>query len=353
MKKIIYFDQNIWIKLARVYYGETIDNSISNTCTNLINLSEQEKIIIPLSAAHMIETSHRRDQESRERLAKFMCLLSRTYTIMPYYCIRYTELKNAIMKRYNNSTINVKNMVIGKGISHMLGSKPSVQGAITNNSKITLTKEYISNIKNELDIPESLIDSLSQLVGKEITIGEFTDEIMNSNESFYLFLKGPRKSKKINKIEQKSIDDLEKIRILYKDKIKDKNLRYKAILGVNAFSIISKPFEEICIRMGLLPIEIIKEDWKEDDWMNFLQDIRTFYCQFHLMYGRDRDYNKPIHGHDLIDISSLAIAIPYCDLVVCEKRFGNIAKQLKLDQLYNTIILSSLNDLDKSFNFLA
>ena len=41
------------------------------------------------------------------------------------------------------------------------------------------------------------------------------------------------------------------------------------------------------------------------------------------------------------------MAIPYCDIVVGEKMFSDLAKKSKLDKLYNTKILTSVNELKK------
>ena len=41
------------------------------------------------------------------------------------------------------------------------------------------------------------------------------------------------------------------------------------------------------------------------------------------------------------------MAIPYCDIVVTEKMWTDIAKKERLDKIYNTSILNSLKDLSK------
>ena len=51
--------------------------------------------------------------------------------------------------------------------------------------------------------------------------------------------------------------------------------------------------------------------------------------------------------NDLNDILAFSMAIPYCDIVIGEKMFISLAKQAHLDKIYNTIILSSIKELDK------
>lgn len=45
------------------------------------------------------------------------------------------------------------------------------------------------------------------------------------------------------------------------------------------------------------------------------------------------------------DIASLAISIPYCDMVIAENMFTSIAIRLKLDKKYKTVILKDLKML--------
>ena len=67
---------------------------------------------------------------------------------------------------------------------------------------------------------------------------------------------------------------------------------------------------------------------------------------------RNRELQKDIEDNDLYDIVSLAMAIPYCDIVVGEKRFISIAKNQKLDKLFDTkLILSShLDEFKKAIS---
>lgn len=37
--------------------------------------------------------------------------------------------------------------------------------------------------------------------------------------------------------------------------------------------------------------------------------------------------------------------IPYCDVVVTEKKWVNVAKQMKLEEEFNTLITADINEL--------
>lgn len=78
--------------------------------------------------------------------------------------------------------------------------------------------------------------------------------------------------------------------------------------------------------------------------LELLQKLPSFYTHSILAYknGRMQPKNRPIHENDFFDIMHLSSAIPYCDVVVTEKKWVDLAKQAKLDELYNTILLSDV-----------
>ncbi len=64
-----------------------------------------------------------------------------------------------------------------------------------------------------------------------------------------------------------------------------------------------------------------------------------------LRIQRNDQFEKAISANDLHDLSFLAMAIPYCDIVVTENLWVDLAKRKGFDQKYNTILLSDLAEL--------
>ena len=56
------------------------------------------------------------------------------------------------------------------------------------------------------------------------------------------------------------------------------------------------------------------------------------------------DANRPVKVNHVYDIAHLAVALPYCDVVVCDKEMEHVVKQFKLDQRYGTSVFSNLDD---------
>jgi len=320
LQKIVYLDQNIWIYLSQIYYGVKNDTDISKVCETILKKSDSSELIFPLSAVHLIETHHIQDNERRERLIEFMLKVSKGYTIIPFNNNRIeTEIRQAIYKRIGYPTINLRDFVIRKGISGMLGSKPDIE------FPRSLNKEQIKQMS----------DLKHQMV-----------EWLNSPDALSWIFKHHEIFNKINEKDYSNlINEIEKIRSEY-NKVIDKKLRYKVILLKNYAGVVSPRAMKICDEIGISEESVFLETWTEEDWMNFMKEIPSFYILFNLSYWSEKNFNRPIKKNDLNDVYSLTISIPYCDIVVCEKMFASIAKQAKLDEIYPTIIVPSIGELE-------
>lgn len=149
-----------------------------------------------------------------------------------------------------------------------------------------------------------------------------------------------------NKPNSNLIKEIEKIRLEY-NKVKYKKLRYKVFLLKNFRAVVSPSITKICTQIGISEESIFLETWTEEDWMNFIKEIPSFYILFNLSYWGEKNFNRPIQENDLNDVYSLTISIPYCDIIACEKMFASIAKQIKLDKIYSTNIVSTIGELEQ------
>jgi hypothetical protein len=54
---------------------------------------------------------------------------------------------------------------------------------------------------------------------------------------------------------------------------------------------------------------------------------------------------RPVGRNDLTDLLFLAVAIPYCDIVVTERFWADIARRTTLLETYSTVVLTNLAEL--------
>jgi hypothetical protein len=77
----------------------------------------------------------------------------------------------------------------------------------------------------------------------------------------------------------------------------------------------------------------------------FFQRISSLDVLLSLTAARNKDLVRPIHRNDFKDVLGLSVAMPYCNLVVSENHWGHMAKALKLDEKYDTVLITDARDL--------
>lgn len=79
----------------------------------------------------------------------------------------------------------------------------------------------------------------------------------------------------------------------------------------------------------------------------FWESIPTLHVEIALESERDEQRSREIQANDVIDVSFLSVAIPYCDIVVTERFWVHLAQRNGLDQSYDTILLTDLTELEQ------
>ena len=77
----------------------------------------------------------------------------------------------------------------------------------------------------------------------------------------------------------------------------------------------------------------------------FVRDLPTRDVPLSIRQIRHESYQEVWSSNDIVDIAALTVAIPYCHVVVAEKKMVHLARRAKLDSRYNTRILSNLSEL--------
>ena len=134
----------------------------------------------------------------------------------------------------------------------------------------------------------------------------------------------------------------------------DTDRQRRASMVKHYVQIILPEFLEWWTQVGFNPlaVPVSPDDWGEymrrgrnaETAESFLREFGFHYCFNELRFRRALE-RPEFSANDVRDLHALSIAIPYSDIVVCEKHFGSLALQSDLDQVFSTTILTDLSDL--------
>lgn len=312
-RPVIHLDTKDWIELARGHYGKAPE--FQEIAQIVLEKSKSGQAIFPLSVIHFIETVKNANPERRQRLAKFVTIVSQGWTILPAPEILDLEIENVYLKWQGRPERDLHTVALRKGVSHMMGAKGTL---LDKDPKHPMPEEEKNRILEQLDGPWGL--------HKLLDIGFPESE-----------------TKRIEEELKETAERLEKGRQSWQT-MKDTERRRTLMMADYLANEIGPKLMPVISRHPLPLTFMIDTTSSREKIVEFFQSIPTCYCNAQLTTYQN-DMQRRIQPNDLHDILSLSIAIPYSNVVVTERMWQSAIIQTKLDKLYGTVVLKSTKQL--------
>jgi len=78
----------------------------------------------------------------------------------------------------------------------------------------------------------------------------------------------------------------------------------------------------------------------------FIARLPSAFVWATLRHWKRRDLTHPLEQHDWTDISALSVAVPYCDVVITERRWAHMIKATRLAERHDTEVGYGLTSLE-------
>lgn len=331
---IVYMDQFAWVELARQRKAPDAPD-----WKKFRELRDEGSASFVISAAHYLETWHRRDPQSRQNVAGAMRDLSDYLCISPVQRITDLEIEKFLLQNFSFPGSNATpeepaTKVFGRGVAHAfdsptgrlrlvdrLYSEGSEEGPPSSDEDIEHAKQLIARIPSDqyewwsLAAPEEDTARLGVEFRSEHRRG---DEFVADRETKAAWFKD-------NPVEFRRVDHYVAAQI--------------AIGLVESMN-------DIAIRHRIDPREIAR--WLIGRGMGDARWISQFPsvdCHFHLEAAKMRNPEWKWQQHDYTDISSISGALPYVDAMVTEKPWAHVIRTAKLDKKYQTRVTTNITGL--------
>jgi hypothetical protein len=260
---------------------------------------------------NLIETMRAPDRTRRSVLAERMLALSKGKTLAPEYYLVPLELDAAIAKTFDQPIPEPPNP-IGVGVNFAFGY---IQ---VSPERINATKEQVDQINKILDSPEGM---------HAMIIGPPFPGMENVSNSFLggadQFAKEADKAREMIKPFSASL----------------RKRGYAASLA----QILDNEIRESLSKYGIEYDQLLSLGRR--GLMQFFSEIPCLDVEIEIGSQRNGFWNRPVDPNDYVDISSLCVAIPYCDAVVTEGFWIDLAQRAKLDQKYSTLLTKDPSSL--------
>ncbi len=311
--KLIYLDQNQWIFLGRTYHNRSGTKKYSDILKKIRLVAQAQSSLFPLSAAHFIETGKRKDPNSRQRLAHVMAEISQGWVLAPPDYLVPGQLRVVIADVFNKRKLPWP-PASGRGVAFAFGEHENMH------LELGISSNQASRLQEISAKPEVLIKFL---VGRDEPSRSKATESFSNGASRWA----------------KNVEHMRTVGQPF-----SKAIRKRAYVA-NLTLLLQK---ELTAQLALENQDFEKFlALGKNGLLDFFSRVPCLDVEIELATELDENLSKAISPHDLVDLSFLNVAIPFCDVVVADKYWIDLAKRKKLNKKYNTALLADLLELDQ------
>ena len=314
-KTIVYFDQKMWGEL-RDARTSTNTGSLDQLATRSV---EEADFVYPFSLENLIETTSASDTEFKIDVFDLMMELSKNLSIRNYLNVFDQEAIAYVCERYELlSEIDTRAYVFGKGTAYAAGEWEIQTNSDIPEEKMKQVKEEMIKVMRDQEVNRRLL--LSRAILDDAP--GVSDENREEYEERY----------------QKNVQQVGGLLELDDDVERSKYLADVFIKWM------MPRVRECCRDLGLSSLPLILYDPRQLSFEAFFREFPAFYTYTNLCFAVDAHTDRGPDFNDVMDISQLAVAAPYADIVVTEKFFGGMLHRFGIGNAFDTVIYQDVAD---------
>lgn len=314
----VYLDQNKWIDLARAETGHRDGVPFVEALAILKQAVDDGRARFPLGSAHYFETGKQGDRRRRMDLASTMLRLAGQLRIAPPHVIVPWELRRALIEVFDLPSVVPDLELFGLGVAHAFSAPSLRYKAPAEWRGIPLPPEWQDDLQ-----------SRGSSVYEAMILADVAPEGMPSMTRLALH-------------NHKNLTDARFVegQSAVADKIRQHGRRkLDEIMLATAYTDIRTPLVLVATELGVSENEVASK------FKQVLEATPSRWVEMKLRHQRQANPQKVWEGNDLNDVTALAIAVPYCDVVVTERSWSSMLAAARVPQRFDTTVTPSLHTL--------
>jgi hypothetical protein len=309
--KRIYLDQLHWIALARLATGKDINAKRAEALTLILYAVERGLASFPLSDSHYFETLRRGDPRSRQELGSAMYQISRGHTMAGINELLRPEAA-IVLARWHNLPEPPQPRVFGVGMKHAFGL-----GHYSYFSSPEAERQAVLRHGQEV-VDQRFEEALIMGPPERLPSGEIQPPSIEWS--------------------QRQLDGERAITARVSAHGHSPNLGRDIVMveeGTHAVNVVN----QIALEQGLRPVEPMSR--ADVETIVYGMPSKAALTRMRMSAHENEHFKWEIG--DLGDLTALAAAAAYCDIVVTERKWGSILR--RHHQTLRAKVLTRLEDL--------
>jgi hypothetical protein len=329
--KLVYLDLNHWISLAQASTGHANGIPFVETLKACRAAKSAGSAVFVLSAIHYMEMNKIKDPSQRKGIADVMEELTGFASLLDRIVVMSLELDAMLDPFANIPSPWSRTPLLGKGVRHSFGRASGVRftgpnGDATDEVRVRMGAEAFDRFVAEAELQ----------LDRSVLRGPADDEVQD------LRALGWKPESAIEVAEKRATQERELTPTL------DAETRWRRgrLRDVVAARELCIEFENILPR-ALAPRSLALRDviFDPESGRKFVRAMPSTEVSIELKTAWHRNRDKNWTANDIYDIDAMALAVPYCDIVVTEKACHHALTAARLGERMHTALLRNLKEL--------
>jgi len=329
----IYLDQLHWIHLAQAHTGHKNGERYKEAYRYLLKQREAGKIVCPLSLTHYMELSATGNYRQRTDVATVMATLSGFRTIAPTSVLRRAEIEQALNKRFGKPEVPMQPKPFGFGASYAATGENKMMKISGSDSSM----ESLASKVGGIDKIKELERKFTAMAEFEILRGPHESQVQELRDKY-----GYAPEAAVEVARRRAAQEEE----LAQQLIANPSQRRKLDNIVTARYLLwelSDPLMPALTKIGMTMQDFLALE--AEGITQFVHDVPTADVLVAFTKANLKNLNRTWAKNDIHDMDALAVAIPYCNIVVTDKHAYTQMVNAGMEQKYNTQLFRNVEDL--------
>jgi hypothetical protein len=335
----VYLDFNHWIYLAKAAVGTTHGKAYESALERCRAARADGRAIFPLSAAHYMEMASIQDPAQRLDVAGVMAELSDFQVIVNRTVVARLEL-DAVLTHYVSppATPLSKVELLGMGSGPAFGMVGGLR--IVDDQGNDITEQIRQEHGIEFDVTMA---DITRRFERQVLEGPEDSEVPALRARGW----DPTVTRRVAQQRADQEADLQ-ARLAssaeYAKWSRGERLR-DVVLGREVWLELREFLDEALALRGRPLTEVVGDEPGKVPAHALVRAMPSSEVATVLKTEDHRNRDKRWQPNDIFDIDALALAVPYCDVVVTERHRCHVLRTARMNTRMSTTVLSSLNDL--------
>lgn len=302
----IYLDQNHWIELAKARLGQR--SEVSKDLADLaFDAVAQAEVRFPISAVHLIEYMKIKSPQRRSDLARLFIAYSQGWVLPPWEDILSRELESFLEGRSDPLSLSLRRgpysaFATPEVFAGFMGVSPEEFAELNEDSPKAWGLFLNPHFEIGRDSARMQLQAISKAYASRVEEVRGVWRAASPTQRYLYFAEGV-------------LEDVAGARSL-------------SLRGRHAIDVIAS--------------------MEPSAKLSALGKIPSLDVLIRLGAEKTKQWDQVTNKNDLFDIGFLAVSIPYCDIVVTERHWAQLAARTGLEDKYQTRVLAKFASLEST-----